>query len=106
MPQFLPVAIGLALFAVGGFVAWINFYTSFIQYALHRWRGGTREDFHGDSGFPIVGLICLLLAAFCLGDHRVLMWSALVVAAFDTSGPQWLILALIYMLVRRRQDGV
>jgi hypothetical protein len=105
MAKFLPVAIGLALFAVGGLVAWVNFYTSFIQYPLHRWRGGTRADFRGASGFPIVGLMCLLLAAFCLGDHRVLMWSALVVALFDTSGPQWVILALIYTLVRRRKDG-
>ena len=108
MPHSAPLIVGLVLLAVGGVVACVNVYTSFVRYPLHRWRGGTRRDFRRVSGLPVVGIACLLLAAACLRDHRVLMWTALVLALLDTSGPQWLTAGLIYALVRppRRRDGV
>jgi hypothetical protein len=97
--------LGLAFLAVGGLVASVNFYTSFLRYPLHRWRGGTRANFRWVSGFPLVGIACLLLAAACLRDHPELMWMALVLALLDTSGPHWLAANLIYTLVRRPQQG-
>src|SRR5436190_7076625 len=103
MSQFVPLILGLALLAVGGLVSGVNFYTSFVRYPLHRWRGGTREDFRWVSGFPIVGIVCLLFAAACLSGYPVLMWTALVLALLDTSGPQWLAVNLIYTLLRRPQ---
>jgi hypothetical protein len=107
MPHFVPLVLGLAFFGVGALVAGVNFYTSFVRYPLHRWRGGTREDFRWVSGFPVVGFMCLFVAAACLRDHPVLMWAALVVALLDTSAPHWLAASLIYTLVRRsqRRDG-
>jgi hypothetical protein len=100
---YMPVTIGLTLFGVGALVACLNFYTSFLRYPLHRWRGGTRADFRWVSGFPLVGIVCLLLAAGCLRDHPILMGTALVLALLDTSGPHWLAASMICTLVRRRR---
>jgi hypothetical protein len=103
MPHFVPLIVGLAFFAVGAVVACVNFYTSFLRYPLHRWRGGTRDDFRWVSGFPIVGILCLLFAAACLSAHPLLMWTALALALLDTSGPHWVAAGLIYTLVRPPQ---
>jgi hypothetical protein len=103
MAHFLPLILGLALLATGALVACVNFYTSFVRYPLHRLRGGTREDFRWVSGIPLVGIVCLLIAAACLNAHPVLMWTAVAFALLDTSGPQWLAASLIYTLLRRPQ---
>ena len=99
----LPLLIGLTLFASGALVVWVNVYTSFIRYPLHRWRGGTREDFRWVSGVPLVGSFLLLFAAVALsgeGGHRGLMWAALVVSLLDTGGPIWGIGWMLFLLLR------
>jgi hypothetical protein len=98
----LPLVVGLILFALGAYVSLFNFYAGVLRYPIHRLRGGTRENFPNVSFIPIIGILLLLFAAAALKDHRALMWTALTIAALDTSGPHWLITALILHLVRKR----
>lgn len=105
MPHYVPLILGLALFAVGGLFAGFNVYTSFLRYPLHRWRGRSAESFRWVSGIPIVGIVLLLFAGACLRDYPVLMWTAFVLAFLDTSGPQWLAAFLIYKLIRPPRSG-
>jgi hypothetical protein len=102
----LPTIIGLPLLGAGTIVTFVNVYTSFIRFPLHRWRGGTRNDFRWVSGFPLVGAGFMWLAALALIRQPVLMWTTVVVSLFDTGGPHWLAGTMIYMtLVRQRADG-
>jgi hypothetical protein len=104
--MLLVTIIGVALLALGGFIACLNFYLSFIRYPLHRRRGGTREDFRWVSGFPLFGTFFLFLAVLMLAHVRVLMWTAIGLSLLDTGGQHWFIVTMIYMaLFRRRSDG-
>ena len=105
MSHFVPLVLGLVLFAVGALFTCFNLYTSVLRYPLHRWRGGAGEDFRHVSGIPVVGIVCLLFAGACLSGHPVLMWTAFVLAFFDPSGPHWVAAFLIYMLFRPPQRG-
>jgi len=80
----LPLILGVVLFGLGTLVTGVNVYTSFIRYPLHRWRGGTRDDFRWVSGIPLVGSLFLWLAALFLVAQPVLAWAALVMSLFDT----------------------
>jgi hypothetical protein len=97
--------LGLGLLGLGTLVTWINVYTSFIRYPLHRWRGGTRENFQWVSGAPFVGSMMLWSAAFLLVGHPVLIWTALIISLFDTGGPHWLVGTMTYMTFFRRRRG-
>jgi hypothetical protein len=98
--------IGCTFLALGTVVASINFYTSFVRYPLHRWRGGSRADFRWISGFPLVGSLFLWLAVLCLTSQPTLMWTAIIIFLFDTGGPHWFAIMMIYMLLKpRRTDG-
>jgi hypothetical protein len=102
----LPLILGLVLLALGTLVVCVNVYTSFLRYPLHRLRGGTRADFRWVSGFPLVGILLLGLAAMCLGnDYPAVAWTALAVAALDTSGPHWLAGIMLYALLSKRRKA-
>jgi hypothetical protein len=92
-----PLVIGLVLFGLGTLITSVNVYTSFIRYPLHRWRGGTHEDFKWISGFPIFGSLFLWLAALALIHYPVLVWVALFVSLFDTGGLHWFAGTMVYM---------
>ena len=102
----LPLVIGLALFVLGTLVTCVNVYTSFIRYPLHRWRGGTRDEFRWVSGVPLVGSLFLWLAALFLVGRPVLAWAALVMSLIDTGGLHWFAGTMLYMtFFRRSTDG-
>jgi hypothetical protein len=101
--KFVPLIIGFVFLALGALIAWVNFYTSFIRYPLHRLRGGTRETFRWVSGYPIVGFLFLCVAAACFSGRPALVWTTVAIALFDTSGPHWLLVGLIYMLIFKRR---
>lgn len=98
----IPLIIGLVLFGLGTLITCVNVYTSFIRYPLHRWRGGTRDDFRWISGLPIFGSLFLWLAALALIHHPVLMWTALITSLFDTGGLHWFAGTMIYTALFRR----
>jgi hypothetical protein len=103
----LPLILGLLFLALGTLLVWVNVYTSFVRYPLHRLRGGTREDFRWVSGVPLVGIFVLMLAVICFGrQYLALTWTAIVIAALDTSGPHWLAGFLLFnLLFQRRKRG-
>ena len=96
----LHTIIGLVVCALGTLITGINFYTSWAQYPLHIWRAGSREDFHGDSGFPIVGSLLLWFGALLLVQVPVLMWTAFAISLLDTGG-LFGAAALLWMLLFR-----
>src|SRR5690349_19056289 len=90
--------VGFAIFGLGALVVWINFYTSFVRYPLHRLRGGTREDFRWVSGLPLVGSILLCLSTMFFGRSPV-SWIALAIALLDTGGVLGVVLG-VFTLIR------
>ena len=92
-----PLTVVVALFGLGTLITCVNVYTSFIRYPLHRWRGGTADDFRWISGFPLFGSLFLWLAALLLIPWPVLMWTALVISLLDTGGLHWFAGTMIYM---------
>src|SRR5215208_2518489 len=97
--MLLPLILGLVFFALGALVVWVNVYTSFVRYPLHRLRGGTRENFKWVSGIPLVGMIFLCVAAACFGKpHPQLAWTALGLILLDTGGPVGALMTLLYVL--------
>jgi hypothetical protein len=90
-----PLAIiAFVLCGVGTLITCINVYLSFIQYPIHRWRGGTRENFRWISGFPIFGSLFLWIGAVLLllaGEPTWMCSAALVISLFDTGGLHWFV---------------
>jgi hypothetical protein len=93
--------IGLTLCAFGTLIACLNFYISFLRYPLHRWRGGTRDDYRWVSGVPMVGSISLWTGAQLLAVRPALAWTALVISFFDTGGIPAFCVTMIYMQIFR-----
>src|SRR4051812_3506797 len=100
--------IGFAILGLGALIVWINFYTSFVRYPLHRLRGGTRADFHWVSGFPLVGSLLLALAILFFGKSSV-SWVAVGIGVLDTGGLLGVVLGIVtiahMILFRRTQSG-
>ena len=85
--------LALALTVLGGGVALINFYLSFVARPLHRWRFGS-DPAYVPSGFPLVGFVVLVAAAL-LSPSGALALVAGALAILDTGGPHWFVLALL-----------
>jgi hypothetical protein len=91
---------GIALFALGTFISGLNFFLSFLRYPLHRYRGGTRENYHWISGFPAIGSLLLWISAYLLAGIPALMWIALAISLFDTGGLHWFAAAMLYAWIK------
>ena len=103
----MPIAaiIGLISCALGTFIACLNLYFSFIRYPVHRWRGGTRNDYRWVSGIPAVGSILLWLGARLLVGRPALMWTAIGISLIDTGGLPCFVATMLYMSLSGRRTG-
>ena len=88
---------------VGGLVCALNFYLSFCRYALHRFRGGSRESYRWMSGFPLVGSLLVTLSIVKFYEVPWILTMALVLIAIDTGGIHWFAGVLIYQNLRRKR---
>lgn len=95
MAIWLQLAIGGCLAAMGGLLTVLNFLL-FLNYPMHRLRGGKPEAYRHVSGIPVFGSLLLWIAAPLLSSKPVLMWTALVLSLFDMAG---LHIFLVMMLV-------
>ena len=88
------VYFGYVLFAIGGLISCVNFYLSFLRYPVHRLLGGTKEDYHWVSGFPLFGTLTIIAGLPFLPWS---MWLSLLTFVFlliDTGGIPWFIIAV------------
>ena len=85
--------VTLVLTILGGGIALLNFYLSFVARPLHRLRFGS-DPAYVPSGFPLIGFVCLVVAAV-LSPSRALAVVAAALAILDTGGPHWFALALL-----------
>jgi len=81
----------LVLLGVGGFICVLNFYLSFLRYPLHRWRGGTREDYRWESGLPLLGSAFVAWSLFWLHKWPVLLPVGVLLILIDTGGIHWML---------------
>src|SRR5262249_37853814 len=101
----MSTAIGVCLFGLGALITALNFYLAFLRYPVHRLRGGTRESYKWDSGLPVFGSLFLGVGAVLLRDNPAVMWSALLLSAFDMGGLHWFAAAMLYMLLKGPSRG-
>ena len=87
-------AWALAALGLGGCIAALNFWLSFLAARVHRLRRGT-EPARVPSGVPLVGSVLLAAAAFALPNGSVMQLAALVLLALDTGGPHWFVLSQV-----------
>jgi len=100
----LTTIIALALCALGTLITCVNFYLTWIRYPLHRWRGGTRENYRWVSGFPLVGSLFLWIGAVLLVREPMLMWLAVAISLLDTAGLHWFAGTMLYMWLFHRRS--
>lgn len=84
-----PPAVGFALLTLGGALAALNFYLSFVRHPLHFLLGGTRDGIRNVSGFPVFGSLMLWIAAPLLWNYPTAAFAALTASLFDTAGLHW-----------------
>jgi hypothetical protein len=80
----------LAIFLVGGFICVMNFYLSFVRYALSRIVHG-RNGYRHISGFPIIGSLLVVASLLVAHMPRWISLVGLTLAALDTGGIHWFI---------------
>jgi len=90
---------GYTLLGLGGSIACLNFYLSFLRNTVHKvwWKN---DEPRRVSGFPLVGSLFLVLAAVLLRQSNVWLFLALGFAAMDTGGPHWFLISML-----RRRSG-
>jgi hypothetical protein len=91
----------VAAFVLGGFVACINFYLSFVAVPLYRFRHGTAPA-RVPSGIPLIGSLLLAAAAFALPAGNAWQLAALALLALDTGGPHWFVAVQARDAIARR----
>ena len=77
---------------LGGFIALLNFYLSFLRYPIHK-RFHSDQPWHYVSGFPLIGTILLMVPTMCIGDSAWL-WLPIAFMLMDTGGPHWFIISI------------
>jgi hypothetical protein len=87
------------LIAIGGFVALLNFYLSWIRIPLLRALGRPSPWV---SGFPVVGSGMLLVGVWWLRSPGPLAAFAMLLALLDTGGLHWFAGSLVWRWLRRR----
>ncbi len=97
------LATATILFVIGALVAGMNFYFCFLRYPIFRWRGGAESEYRHHSGIPVIGTIVLLCAAwlFFRVERQELFYASLIVTGFDTTGPQWFPVSIVWNACRQ-----
>jgi hypothetical protein len=92
----------IAGLALGGLVASVNFYLSFLAAPLHRLRHGAWPE-RVPSGIPLVGSLLLGAVAWALPLGSAAQVAALALLALDTGGPHWLVASQAWQVIKRRR---
>jgi hypothetical protein len=87
---------------LGGLVASLNFYLSFLAAPVHRLRHGEWPE-RVPSGFPVIGSLLLGTVAFALPLASSAQVAAVVLLALDTGGPHWFVASQLREAIRRRR---
>lgn len=88
------------LLVIGCFISLLNFYLSFVRYLIFRWRGGSANDYHWISGYPLVGSILVVLSLLLMPASFWLLWFGIVCAVLDTGGLHWFAGTMLVSAVR------
>lgn len=78
---------------LGGGIAIINAYLSFVRPAVYRLRHGETESYRFISGVPIIGSVILMFSPLPLCASLWPSFVAMVLLALDTAGPMWFVIA-------------
>jgi len=84
------------LLGLGGIICCLNFYLMFIRFSLHRFRGGTKDNFQWISCKPIIGSALVAVSLFEFWDQSWLGYLAVVLILIDTGGLHWFLGLMIY----------
>lgn len=87
---------------VGGLMASVNFYLSFLAAPVHRLRHGEWPG-RVPSGLPLIGSLLLAAVALALPTGSSAQVAALVLLALDTGGPHWFVASQAWNAVERRR---
>ena len=92
-------AAAVALFVLGTLVTGVNLWVSIVHPLLLR---STHKSVKRKSGFPLVGSLCLWVAACLLYPSGLAYW-ALAISLADIGGPHWFLgSVLCHSLFRAR----
>ncbi|MBW8883928.1 MAG: hypothetical protein JF612_03940 [Planctomycetia bacterium] len=97
------LVLAIALFALGTLVVALNVFLSFVRYPMHRWRGGTKENYRYASGLPLFGSLFLWGSAWLPRDNPAAMWIAILLSLPDTAGIPCCIVMLAYAFLIYRE---
>lgn len=81
------IAVGFLILAI--WIAWRNFYTSFLRYPLLKLLRAT--TIRNVSGYPVVGTFAALVALLLGFGSLPISALVLVVLAIDTGGAPWFV---------------
>lgn len=91
-------AIGWTALGLAALVGAINFFASLLRYPLYRLL---RREYHWESGLPMIGSVCLLVALACLWRTPLAWIIAAVIAAIDTAGLPWFVGVMLLASLRK-----
>lgn len=83
---------GISVFCIGSLICLYNFYTSFLRYPIHAFKGSA-DNFNHVSGIPLFGLLVLLGMAL-LPAHYCIMVVTFVLLAMDTLSISWFVIVV------------
>lgn len=88
-PASLSMVIAVGFLIVAIWIAWRNFYTSFLRYPLLKLLRAT--TIRNVLGYPVVGTLAALVALLLGFGSLPISALALVVLAIDTGGAPWFV---------------
>jgi len=93
----------LILLILGGFICCLNFYLSFLRYALYRMLGGVKGSYKWTSGFPLIGSLLVAISLLTYRQNTWILAAAIILIAIDTGGIHWFIGTVLYRSIFKKR---
>ena len=97
--------IAAGLLGFGGFLCCVNFYLSFLRYAIYRLCGRTRENYKWVSGVPLFGSLFVALSLLKFRSHPIFLTIAIILILIDTGGLHYFLGVMFYYEVLKKNKS-
>ena len=92
--------VALCFFGAGGFLCALNFYLSFLRYALYSLRG-RKGEYRYVSGVPLLGSFLVVALLIPLELPNCARIAGVALAALDTGGLHWFIGTMAWQAMKK-----